>query len=81
MQTIRRPQALRRWLPGAAAVAGHAVRLVRDYGTAVGGVAALSWGAAQVYGPAGWITLGALLLADRVVDDHRAARERSGGER
>ncbi|NUT53690.1 MAG: hypothetical protein HOV94_41335 [Saccharothrix sp.] len=71
------------WLPGAAAVLGHTMRLVREYGTAVGGVAAVSYGAGQVYGPAGWITLGVLLIADRVVDDHRASRARStgGGER
>lgn len=72
-----------RWLSGAASVLGHCVRLVLDHGPAVGGLAAVSYGAGQVYGPAGWIALGVLLITDRVVDDHRAARARSneGGER
>lgn len=65
-----------RWLLGAAAAAGHLGRFLLLYGTAIVGVAAVAYGAAQVYGPAGWITLGLLLIADRFIDDHRAARVR-----
>lgn len=71
-----------RWLLGMAAAAGYVGRFVLGYGTAITGVGALSYGAAQVYGPAGWMVLGTLLVADRVVDDHRAARRPTakGGE-
>lgn len=64
-----------RFLLGAAVLAGHAWRGVARYGTAVGGVVLLSVGAAQVYGPAGLIVAGALLLGDRVVDDYRTDRD------
>ena len=58
-----------------ASLAGHVWRSVVSHGTAFLGVAAATIGAGQVYGPAGWITLAVLLLADRVVDDHRADRD------
>lgn len=81
---LPRPSRWRRLLLGSAAAAGHVGRFAADYGTAIVGLGAVSYGAGQVYGPAGWITFGALLLADRIVDDHRAAREQllaTGGER
>lgn len=70
---------LRRAALAAAGPAGLLWGAVTKHGTAVVGVAALSVGAGQVYGPAGWITAGALLLLDRAVDDHRAARKDGGG--
>lgn len=73
-----RPKVRRAVLAGASA-AGVAWRGVLAHGTALAGLVALSVGAGQVYGPAGWITAGALLLLDRAVDDHRAARKDGGG--
>lgn len=81
MSSSRRDR-LRRWGSGAAAAAGwvvgHAWRYVAHHGAPVAGLVMLSVGAGQVYGPAGWITAGTVLLADRAVDEFREAR---GGAR
>ncbi|GLZ36222.1 hypothetical protein Lesp02_84090 [Lentzea sp. NBRC 105346] len=59
-------------------VVGHAWRLVAHHGPPVAGLVMLSVGAGQVYGPAGWITAGTVLLVDRAVDEYRDARGGAG---
>jgi len=78
VNTISRRERLRlrvlRAAPVAGAVVGHVWRSVVHHGQPLGGLVLLSVGAGQVYGPAGWITAGALLLLDRAVDDRREAK-------
>lgn len=73
--TSPRPTLRRRVALVLAEPAGHAWRGIARHGTGVAGLVAVSVGAGQVYGPAGWIAAGVLLLLDRAVDDHRRARE------
>lgn len=71
----RARERLRELTLGAASVAGHMWRRVARYATrGTAGLVLLSYGASEVYGPAGWIVAGGFLLADSVVDDLRAAR-------
>jgi hypothetical protein len=75
----KRPKAANRvrarmTLPAIADVAGKVLRVGLAVVLAVRGLAALglmSYGAWLVYPPAGPITAGALLLADRLADDRR----------
>lgn len=65
---------LHRAVLASAAPAGHVWAAVAKNGQGVAGLVVVSIGAGQVYGPAGWLTAGVLLLLDRAVDDHRVAR-------
>lgn len=54
-------------------VRGNAAELVRD-GAGLAGGAMVSIGAAQIYGPAGWIVGGVLLMAGALATARAKAR-------
>ncbi|MGH8867084.1 MAG: hypothetical protein ACRDYU_03700 [Actinomycetes bacterium] len=66
---VRLVARLRRFSLGAATAAGTTVRLTRRVLPGLAGLVLVSYGAWLAYEPAGFMTAGGLLLADRLRED------------